>query len=179
MAETEPPGVYVEAAGLPGPIEGVPTDALTWSDRAIWRLATIGGLVLAGLGIGLSLTRGNELAELIAMPGGAEGMLAILGAALLFGTVRGLVEWRRRSKGRPLLRYGKLAFGVLFFQLATLVAVGICLPVWLASFLVAPAYSWHLGMTFMNLLIGCVFIKFAGGAVRDLMLLVQAVRSPR
>lgn len=172
--EYEHPGVYVDETGGGRPIEGVPTDALTWSDRAIWRVAIIGGIILAGLGFGLAFTRGNVVEELFSMPGGEAGLVSILAAALLLGALRVLMEWRRRAAGRPPLQYGKLAFGVLLFQLATLVAVGICVPAWLGSLLVAPAVSWDLWVAVVNVLVGCVFLQMAGRSVRDLMMLIMA-----
>lgn len=52
MPEYEHPGVYVEEAdGKPGPIEGVPTDALTPRDRRRWLIGlVIGAIVLAVVG---------------------------------------------------------------------------------------------------------------------------------
>ena len=52
MAEVEHPGVFVEEAdGKGGPIEGVPTYALTPRDRRRWLIGlAVGAIVLTGLG---------------------------------------------------------------------------------------------------------------------------------
>lgn len=52
MAEHEHPGIFVEESeGKGGPIDGVPTNALTARDRRRWVIGlAIGAIVLTGLG---------------------------------------------------------------------------------------------------------------------------------
>lgn len=182
MAEFEFPGVLVEEAGAsPKPIDGVPTnggDALSAADRARWLYGiAIGGAALAGLGLWLAMIRGNVIIELLGTPGGLAGFAAIFVSAFVLSMLRMLVEWRRRSTRRPPLRLGKVAVAVAVFQLAELVAVGLCLTALLVSLLLARAFTPILLAAGINVLVGCTWTWMAGASLRDLLLLVQAARN--
>jgi hypothetical protein len=176
MPEFEFPGIFVEeAGGKPKPIDGVPTsagNALTWADGPhFFRVIAIGGALLAGLGISLAMIRGN-----VRVPGGIAGLVAIFVSAFVLSMLRALVEWRRRRAGRPPLRPGRLALAVAVLLLAQLVALGICLLALVVSLPVAPAFTPVLLAAGLHVLIGCTWACLAGGALRDLLLLVQAAR---
>jgi hypothetical protein len=176
------PGVYVEeAGGSPTPIEGIPTRAVdppTWADGPyFFHGIAIGGAVLAGLGISAAMIRGNVIIELLGTPAGEAGFIAILAAALVLAGLRALVEWRRRRAGRPPLRFGKLAFGIAVFQLAALVALSICLLALLVSLLAGPPFTSVLLAAWINVVVGYVWVGFAGAAPRDFLLLLQAARN--
>jgi hypothetical protein len=180
MPETEHSGVYVEeAAGQPKPIDGVPTrgdDLFASMTGARFRHGVaIGGAVLAGLGILLASARGNVLQQLLDTSWGVQLFVALFVAALALGMLRRLVERRRRIAGRALLPVGMVAFGLISFMLATLVAVTICLIALAGSALVAPDVTVMLTAT-TNVLIGCVMVQFALTSLRDILLLIAAVR---
>lgn len=184
MPEFEFPGVIVEeVGGQPKPIDGVPTDgggALGAADRVRWIYGiAIGGAALAGLGLWLAMIEVNVLMALVRMSGGVAGVVAIWVAAIVLGMSRALVESRRRRAGRPPLRPGRLALGLGVFQLANLVAWGICLAAVVVSLLVARAYTSVLVWAGINVVVGCALAWLVGGALRDLLLLVQAARADR
>lgn len=175
--EYEHPGVYVEERPPGAAVEGVPTDALTARDRRRWAIGlTIGAIVLTGLGIGLAIMRGNVIFQFIEMPGGGEIVLSIIGAAILFGTLKSLVEWRRRATSRPPLRRGRLAHGLVIFQLTTLIALLFWVLAWAASLLAARSLASAVLDGGINILVGCVLLQALGGALRDLLLLAQVAR---
>jgi len=182
MPEFEHPGAHVEeVGGKPKPVAGVPTgggDALTWADGPqFFRVVAIGGAVLAGLSILLAMVCGYVIIKLLFTPVGAAGLGAIFVAAFVLGMLTALVEWRRRRAGRPPLIYGNLALGVAVFKLATLVALGICLLALVVSLPFGPPVTAILLAAVLNVLIGCAFAGLAGGALRDLLLLMQAARN--
>jgi hypothetical protein len=181
VPEFEFPGVFVEeTGGKPKPVDGVPTNFGDGLSPADWtRLAygiVIGGAAVAGLGLWLAMVWREAMTGFLVTPAGALGLIAILGSALVLVGLRALVEWRRRLAGRPPLGLGKVAFGVAAFRLVYLVAFGLCLMVVVASLLVARAWTLELLAATIALLIGCMWAWFAGCALRDLLLLVQAAR---
>jgi hypothetical protein len=184
VPEFEFPGVFVEETGRnPKPIEGVPTnafDGLSKGDWARWLYGiAVGGAALGILGLWLTITREQAILRLFLAPAGVAGIGAIVVAAFVLGISRSMVEWRRRKAGRPPLRLGWVQFGVVAFQLAHLVAVGICLAALLGSLLVARAYTLDLVAAAINVLIGGTFVWMAGVARRDLLLILQAARTDR
>jgi len=181
MPEFEHPGVHVEEVGeKPKPIAGVPTsggDVPTWADGPhFFRGIFIGGAVLAGLGILLAAVRGNAIIELVFTPVGVAALGATFVSAFVLSLLRALVEWRRRKARRPPLRGGNLALGLAVFKLAALVALGVCLLALIVSLPFGPPVTPVLLAAGLNLLVGYIFARLAGGALCDLLLLVQAAR---
>jgi len=184
VAEFEFPGVFVEeVGGSPKPFDGVPTDGgetLGRADRARWLYAiAIAGAALAGLGFWSAMIGGSVIMALLDTAGGVAAFGAIFLSAFVLSVSRALVEWRRRKKGRPPLAVGKLAIGLVVFQLAQLVALGICLAALVASLLVARAFTQDLLVAGLNVLIGGTWAWLAGAALRDLLLLMQAASADR
>lgn len=182
MAEFEFPGVFLEEVeGKPKPIDGVPTGTgapLGKADRARWLYAiAIGGVALAGLAFWSATIRGSVTVELLRSPGGIAAFGAIFLSAFVLSILRTLVRWRRRRRGRPPLAVGRLAIGLVVFQLALLVALGICLAALVLSLLVARAFTQDLVVAGLDVLVGGTWATLAGAALRDLLLLVQAARA--
>ncbi len=184
VPETEHPGVYVEeVGGNPKSIDGVPTsdgDLFESMSGARFRYGVaIGGAALAGLGILLALPRGNVIFQLFDTPAGPLAMVVLFVAALLLSFLRRYVEWRRRVAGRALLPVGKVAFGVVAFMLATLVAVTICLIALAALLLAGPDFTSIMVTATINVLVGCFLVQLAGTSLRDVLLLAEAIRDRR
>lgn len=180
MPKVEHPGIYVEeVGGQPKPIDGVPTgggDLFDAMSGARFRYGVaIGGAVLAGLAILLASTRGNVILQLFHTSWGTQLFVALFVAALVLGMLRRLVEWRRRVAGRALLPVGMVAFGLISFMLATIVALIICLIALVGSALVGPDVTVMVAAT-INVLLGCVMVQFALKSLRDILLLIGAVR---
>jgi hypothetical protein len=159
--------------------EGVAAnDIWPWVEGPLfWRVVVLGGAALAGLGFLTASLRGNLIADLTRMPGGIALLGGIIAAALVTGVLRLLVEGRRRKAKRPPLRIGKFAVGVGVFKLAGFVAMHIGLLALLASLPVGPSLGHLLSTAGINIVLGAAFASLAAGALRDLLLLVQAGRN--
>lgn len=177
MPDYEYPGVHVDEAGGGRPIDGLPTDddLPAWAE-APWflRIALIGGLILACLGIVLAV-QGAVIVELILLRPALTWFLALIVPIILW-IMRAWVERRRRKAGRPPLRITKLIMGIAVINVAELIAAHVGIIALVASLATGPPLSSLLFAVGTNLLLGGTLILFAMRALRDILLLAQASR---